>query len=360
MYCSKCRRVHWQRIARLFLLIGGLLLLPGELIANNAGGFTPLVTTAVTTGTETFGGHTDHFLDNGILHVLVSPNGSVDSIKYLKPGAAGTPKANGTETVSQSGGNFGSHTAIYYYWYTDGNGDCVYLNSPVGSTNVDLAYLRTYNPAADSVVADVELHYLLGKGNTGLYAYLIVRHPAAYSAYTNNLSISFIQCLWPTAHDTVNFLCENSYVDDGVKYGLVLNGVRQTRNGLQPNFYDNWHTIPVTNINIPKEVTEYTTGAFAGSTNGKYSFTFDYPKLCTFGMASDVNQIGIWYVAGGHEYQNNAPTACEYSGGIGGIITFEPLIAHYGNTCLTVSSTAAFTNIYGPWLFYINSLSNGA
>ena len=328
--------------------------------ANNPGGFTPLVTTAVTTGTETFGSHTDHYLDNGILHVSISPNGSVDSIKYLKPGLAGTPKANGVETVSQSGVNFGNHTAIYYYWYPDGNGNCVYLNTTTGSTNIDIAYLRTYNPAITNlVIADVELHYALGKGNTGLYAYLIVRHPTSYSSYSN-LNISFIQCLWPTAHDNTNFLCENSYVDDGVRYGLNLGGVYQKRNGLQPNFWDNYHQIAVTNINIPKEVTEYTTGVFAGSTNGKYSYTFDYPKLGTFGMASDINQIGLWYVTGGHEYQNNGPTACEYSGGIGGLITFEPLIAHYGNTGLTVNSNASFTMVYGPWLFYINSQSNGA
>ena len=341
------------------LWLAGFLFLTDSTSANEAGGFTALVTTVVTTGTEVFGSQTDHFLDNGILHVLVSPNGSVDSIKYLKPGLAGTPKVNGMETVSQSGVNFGNHTAIYYYWYPDGNGDCVYSSASISSTNIDLGYLRTYNPAANQVIADVELHYSLGKGNTGLYAYLIVRHPASYASYGTNLNISFIQCLWPTAHDNTNFLCENSYVDDGVRYGLNLNGVYQKRNGLQPNFWDGYHTIAVTNLNIPKEVIQYTTGIFAGSTNGKYSYTFDYPKLSTFGMASDTNKIGLWYIAGGHEYQNNGPTACEYSGGIGGIITFEPIIAHYGNTGLNVSSNANFTMIYGPWLFYINSQSNG-
>ena len=331
------------------------------LLANNPGGFTTAVTTAVTTGTETYNSATDHYLDNGILHVDISANGSVASIKYLKPGSSGTPSANGTQTVSQSGVNFGNHTAIYYYWYPDGNGDCVYSNTVIGSTNVDICYFRPFSQAnKDAVIADVELHYLLGKGNTGLYGYLVVHHPTNYVAYATNLSISFIQVLWPTAHDNTNFLCENSYVDDGVRYGLNLNGVYQKRNGLQPNFYDNWHTIAVTNINIPKEVLQCTTGVFAGSTNGKYSYTFDYPKLSTFGMASDTNQIGLWYVAGGHEYQQNGPTACEYSGGIGGIITFEPLMAHYGNTGLTVSSNAEFTKVYGPWLFYVNSQTNGA
>jgi hypothetical protein len=227
--------------------------------ANSPGGFTTLVTTSVTTGTETFGSQTDHYLDNGILHVSLSANGSLNSMKYLKPGSAGTPAANGTETVSQSGVNFGNHTAIYYYWYPDGNGDCIYSNTIVGATNIDVCYLRPFSQAkGDQVIADVELHYSLGKGNTGLYAYLIVRHPTNYVSFATNLSISFIQVLWPTAHDNTNFFFENSYVDNTVKYGLNLNGVYQKRNGLQPSFYDNWHTIAVTNINIPKEVTEYT------------------------------------------------------------------------------------------------------
>jgi rhamnogalacturonan endolyase len=350
--------------SKLFRLIGcwtGILLFTHLASANTAGGFTALVTKSVTTGTEAFGSQMDHYLDNGILHVDLSPNGSVDSMKYLKPGSTGTPAANGTQTVSQSGANFGNHTSIYYYWYPDGNGDCIYSNTVAGSTNTDICYFRPYNPAnGDQVIADVELHYLLGRGNAGLYAYLIVRHPTNYVSYATNLNISFIQVLWPTAHDNTNFFFENSYVDNGVRYGLSLGGVYQKRNGLQPSFWDNYHTIAITNINIPKEVLEYTTGVFAGCTNGKYSYTFDFAKLSTFGMASDTNKMGIWYVAGGHEYQENGPPACEYSGGIGGIIGFEPLMAHYGNTGLAVSSNAAFTKIYGPWMFYLNSGTNGA
>jgi rhamnogalacturonan endolyase len=350
------RRIGSGRFPLLWLAF--LLFLAGPAFANQPGGFTPLVTTPVTTGTEAFGTRTDRYLDNGILHVLIATNGNVDSIKYLKPGLPGTPKANGTEMVSQSGVNNANHTAIYYYWYPDGNWDAAYLNTTASSTNIDIACLRTYNPASHKVIADVEMHYVLGQGNTGLYVYLVVRHPTNYVSYATNLNISFIQSIWPTAHDTTNFLCENQYLDDNVKYGLILNGVRQKRNGLQPTFWDNYHT---TNVpGLPAEVAQYTTGLFNGSTNGKYSFTLDYPRLDTFGMASDVNQLGLWIVTGGHDYQNNGPTACEYAGGIGGLVLFEPLIAHYGNTGLTVSSNADFNKIYGPWLCYFNSQSNGA
>ena len=190
-------------------------------------------------------------------------------------------------------------------------------------------------------MADVELHYILGKGNTGLYSYIIVRHPTNYLNWATNLNISFLQVLWPTAHNGMNYLCENGYIDDGVRYGLTLNGMHQKRNGPLPNYHDDTNTIPVNAINIPEEVVRYTTGAFNGSINGKYSGVFDYPKLSAWGAASDVHNIGQWFVMGGHEYQNNGPTACEYT--TGGLITFEPIIAHYGNTGLDVSSNANFT-----------------
>jgi hypothetical protein len=147
----------------------------GTTLANNPGGWTPLVTNAVTTGTEAFGSKTDRFLDNGILHILINSNANVVSIKYLKPGLPGTPKANGTEMVSQFGSSnftFGNHYYIYYYWYPDGNSDCVYLGTSASPTNIDLAYKRTYNPAADKVPVDIEVHYDLGQGNTALYVYL--------------------------------------------------------------------------------------------------------------------------------------------------------------------------------------------
>ena len=90
----------------------------GGVRANSPGGHTALVTSAVKTGTETYADHADHFLDNGILHVDVAANGNVESIKYLKPGQAGTPQARGVEMVSQFGmsnESFGNHRYCLLY-----------------------------------------------------------------------------------------------------------------------------------------------------------------------------------------------------------------------------------------------------
>jgi len=175
------------------MLLGGA----NAALANNPGGFTTLVTANVTTGTETYGNHTDYFLDNGILHVDVASNANAESIKYLKPGSSGTPSANGVQMISQSGvptGGFGEHYYIYYYFYPDGSQDSAYLGTTTSGTNVDLGYKRTYNPATDLVAVDMEIHYVLGKGNTALYVYLVANHPTTYPL----CNIAFIQMIWPT------------------------------------------------------------------------------------------------------------------------------------------------------------------
>lgn len=117
---------------RLFF-IAALSLAAGFLRANEPGGFTPLVTAPVTSGTVTYRSKTCRYLDNGIIRAIVSPTGNVFSIRYLKPGLSGTPAANGVEMVSQiassSDGGCGNHTEIYYYyyyyWYPDGTAGTV-------------------------------------------------------------------------------------------------------------------------------------------------------------------------------------------------------------------------------------------
>ncbi|HTB63248.1 MAG TPA: polysaccharide lyase family protein [Opitutales bacterium] len=322
--------------------------------ANDAGGFTTLVTTPVTTGTEAFGNHTDHFLDNGILHVDVASNGNVESIKYLKPGLSGTPAANGVQMISQTGvttGGFGNHYYIYYYFYPDGSQDSAYLSTITSGTNVDLGYKRTYNPSTNLVAVDMEIHYVLGQGNTSLYVYLVANHPVTYPL----CNIAFIQMIWPAAHDATNFLCEKSYIDT-VKTGLSLNGTQLNRISLEPTFADVQNSVNVSGL--PQEIFQATTGFFNGQLYGKYSYNFDYPQLNVWGRASDVNQVGEWIINASKEYMNNGPTMCEYSHGEG--LMYNNIVSnHYDNVGITVAANVAWTKTFGPWALYFNSQSTG-
>src|SRR5205823_1303217 len=136
-------------------------------------------------------------------------------------------------------------------------------------------------------------------------------HPSAYSSY-GDMNISFMQMIWPAAHDSTNFLCENLYIDN-VKTGLVLSGTQLKRQALEPNYQDSNYAVTVSGL--PKEIMQMTTGTFNGQPTGKYSYTTEYWKLGTWGRASNINSIGQWIIQGSHEYLNNGPTVCEYADG---------------------------------------------
>ncbi len=358
---------RWMAKACFGLGLAVLLLVAGAAKANLPGGFAPGVTTPVTTGMEAFGKRTDRYLDNGILHVLIAPNGNVDSIKYLKPGNPGTPAANGIEMVSQFdiphvGGD--AHTQIYYFLSmldsTLHGGDFSYFSTVNLGTNIDLGYLRTYNPAHKThtmVVADLIIHYSLGQGNSELYIYLVINHPARYHIYTNcQINVSMT---WPEAHDATNFLCVKVYIDHGVKTGLSQNGIQQARDALDPNYYD---TLNAVDIDPPSKgvlaIDRMTTGVFSNQLIGKYSYSVDYYKLGTWGRASDKNKVGQWVVVGSHEYINNGPTVCDYVNEWGRL-NMILIGGHYNDTGINVNSNANYTKVFGPWALYFNSGENG-
>ena len=183
----------------------------------------------------------------------------------------------------------------------------------------------------------------------------MANHPSSYSIYTN-MSIHFIQMIWPVAHDSTNFLCENMYIDK-IKTGLRRNGQQQTREALEPTYYDAQAAVAVSNL--PKEISRLTTGIFSNQLDGKYSYNVDYAKLGTWGRASDTNQIGEWVVLGSHEYVNNGPTVRDYVNGWG-LLYMMPVGCHYNDTDVNVSRNANWTKIFGPWALYFNSQTNGA
>ncbi len=130
-------------------------------------------------GRRARGGRVFRFLDNGILRARISANGGVYSIKYLPPGAKGTPAAQARKLVSQSGEGFRGHTAIYYYWYPTRTAPANLRRAAARGfpRSCVPAHLRA---GVDKVAMDIEIHYVLGRGDRGLYVYLVARHPAGY------------------------------------------------------------------------------------------------------------------------------------------------------------------------------------
>ena len=143
-----------------------LLLFTGVVLANDPGGGAAGLGADVTLSETS----THVTLSNGVITATIrKDNGQVSSYLF-----------KGTQMVYPS-------RPIYY---SMGGGDtfdipsqCAYSITSPSADMVDVSFKRTWNAGANFKYAlDIDLHFVLRRGDTGLYAYAILDHPAHYPA----------------------------------------------------------------------------------------------------------------------------------------------------------------------------------
>ncbi|SNT12853.1 rhamnogalacturonan endolyase [Granulicella rosea] len=261
-------------------------------------------------------------LTNGNVSVEIDgPSAGVESFKY-----------HGAELVNKDG----KHG--HMYWSMDGGAD--YQNPSHAKCSVRVQTAETVDVGCKVTYAgsqphafDIDIHYVLRRGATGLYVYAILSHPASYPA----TGVAEWRMVWdtPTIHD--HFLLEKIFIDTA-------------RSGPIPTPYDisqKTHT-PI------KEISVFHTGLFNGKMESKYSYNATYNEIGTFGYASDVNKLGAWIVMGGFEYYNDGPRKNDLTA-VEGEMTHHFGRNHYGGTSIKVEQGEEWAKIFGPFLLYANA-----
>lgn len=267
-------------------------------------------------------------LVNGIVTATIDPkSASVLSLRY-----------RGHEMISQTG----RHQTMYFFLDGDKGYDrmssCVFSIKQKSPDMYDVSCKRTY-AGRDSKMhpCDVDTHFVLRRGMSGLYVYTILTHPADYPA----LNVGQYLMIWSMPANDDNWLMEKIYVDAARHWEL-------------PTPYD-FTMADDTGI---KEIVKLTTGSWAGKYDCKYMYTAAYWDLGCWGFASDRNKIGAWLVFGSHEYFNDGPTMSDLTSA-SGIIQLMFNMNHYGGAGLTIPQGTAWQKIYGPYLVYCNSSPDG-
>ncbi|HVY72395.1 MAG TPA: hypothetical protein VHH73_20840, partial [Verrucomicrobiae bacterium] len=165
--------------------------------ANQPGGGTTGANVTVS-GTTTAGSTSGTItVTNGIITAAISiSSAQVTSMTY-----------NGQQTVS---GNI--------YFSMDGGSsfevphNCVLGYSANTTDMMDLSFKQTYVSGNASYIhpEDIEIHYVLRRGATGLYSYAILNHPASYPT----LGMGEWRSVWKMPNDGTNFYFEREYVDN--------------------------------------------------------------------------------------------------------------------------------------------------
>jgi rhamnogalacturonan endolyase len=173
---------------------------------------------------------------------------------------------------------------------------------------------------------DIEIHYVLRRGDSGLYTYALLDHPASYPS----AGVSEWRMVWKLSDD----LLERIYVDDLRNWEMPGSRDKTERTGI-------------------KEIRKVLSGARAGKFDCKYDFNANYWDLGCWGHASNRNKVGAWIVLGSHEFFNDGPTKQDLTAAAG-INHIHFGMNHYDGSNIRVAAGKSWRKLFGPFLLYCN------
>jgi rhamnogalacturonan endolyase len=264
----------------------------------------------------TLADHGDHVtFGNGIVSFAITKaNGDIDALKY-----------GSTSILAEPG---------YLDWVSGGNnhianGSFAVVSDPAGNGGEMAEASITRKYAGQGSPFDVELHYVLRRGESGPYCFVVFHHAKEYPAG------SIAQARWVLRLDDEVF--------------DFINVDEQRRMEMPP-------ANTPTQMLGPKESLMFTEGPFKGMVTDKYHFFVDAGDHFVHGWISTQKRIGCWVVYGSTESQNGGPTKQHNTAHFGRMLFKILTCGHYGSgSGLDLAAGEEWRKIYGPWMLYFNS-----
>src|SRR5439155_24135023 len=187
-----------------------------------------------------------------------------------------------------------------------------------------------------SAVADIEIRYALGRGDSGVYTYSIWTHKPEYPA-TSVGEARFAAKLNPAVFDFMT-------VD-----------AKRRKVSLKPDDWDNG-----TPLNM-KEARRLNTGIYAGQVEHKYDYSAIQFEIPAYGWSSTEHKIGLWFINPTIEYLSGGATKVELTAHLDNNAGAAPTVlnywrgSHYGGSSCVIAQGEAWTKVIGPFLIYCNA-----
>ena len=268
-------------------------------------------------------------LDNGIVRATIQSNPiGLRSLRY-----------RGREMVSQGG----RHKFVYFS--LNGNlqsfeplHNGVFSVSTRSPEMVDISCKRPYQPGSKLFPCDVDVHFVLRRGVSGLYVYVTLDHAANYP----ELNISVWRMVWSMPEENGQWLMDRIYVD-AARHWEIPSPADFSRSA-------------ATGI---KEIVELTSGPWRGRYDCKYMYSVSYWDVDCWGYAGDRSRVGAWIIPASREFFNDGPTHADLNAS-SGIIEILYNQIHYNGSAIDIPQGLAWQKIYGPYLLYCNTSADGA
>jgi rhamnogalacturonan endolyase len=198
-------------------------------------------------------------------------------------------------------------------------------------------FMMTRGAPGGGTLCDIEIRYSLGKGDSGIYVYSILSHPASYPAAGVGAEDRYITRLnqefdWITVDKDRNML-EAAPTDWGT--GVVVHA---------------------------KEQRIMSKGVYKNSVEHKYSYSGMQYYTKAYGWSSTKNHVGMWFINPTIEYLSGGPTRLDLDAHFGDNGNPEPIIldywhsGHYSGSPVPIAAGEEWHRVVGPIFVYANSL----
>lgn len=189
----------------------------------------------------------------------------------------------------------------------------------------------------EQAAVEMDLRYVLGRGDSGLYVAAIWRHAPGWPAF----SVGEARYCLKLNPEVFDFLT-----------------VDEARRRVMPSPED-WDRGAPLNV---REARRMTTGVHRGQAEHKYGYSAVFTKTPAYGWSSTRHNVGFWMINPSLEYVSGGPTKMELTGHLdvnpGGTPTLLNmwLGSHYGGSSLAVARDESWTKVIGPFFIYCNAL----
>jgi len=270
-------------------------------------------------------------LDNGIVKATITKDsGSMPSLVYH--GMQMLAASGGTWEHNPQGAPTVTNTITIDPAANGGTRAEVSIKGLSGGT-----FLMTRDAPGGGTLCDIEIRYSLGKGDSGIYVYSIISHPASYPAAGVGAEDRYITRLnqdfdWITVDKDRNML-EAAPTDWGT--GVVVHA---------------------------KEQRIMSKGVYRNSVEHKYSYSGMQGYTKAYGWSSTKNHVGMWFINPTIEYLSGGPTRLDLDAHFGDNGNPEPIIldywhsGHYSGATAPIAAGEEWTKVVGPIFVYANSL----
>ena len=243
---------------------------------------------------------------------------------------------------------------IYWTFGTDGALGCTAQIIANTATECHISFTSLYNATGRKINMDMEIHYYVQKGKSGLYTYSVLNR-GTYPADT----LPQYSLIWKSPYD----LYDKIYVDSARNKKLLtpdyfLNGVIQDQ------------TVKATDGTVTYASKTGIAELYLDKTTFdakeyKYSYSERYYNLTTTGFTSSSKQMGVWMTPCNFDCFSDGPAHHDYmanvinrSNNLEANLQINFLSGHFGGSNLKFQADEKFKKIYGPVLLYLNSNSD--